>query len=123
MRRGYIAAAAVAVAGLASCASADVNARARATAARDLSCSEAEIRIVDSSYGLYRIRGCGIEATYECAENRATLRLRCRQIASHEWMAPDASSAPPWPDDAPDDPASAHNPSPAAGDHRGPMTR
>lgn len=56
-----------------------MKAQVRARAARDFACSEAETRIVDAVEGVYRLEGCGFEASYECREN-ATLDVTCQQL-------------------------------------------
>jgi hypothetical protein len=77
---------------LSACA-ADVGSRARSTAARDLSCAESQTRIVDEAVGLYRIQACGVEATYQCAEDHRSLSMRCEQIAAYKIEDPPARKA------------------------------
>jgi hypothetical protein len=58
---------------------AEMNTHVRTLAARDLSCGEEHTRIVDSESGVYRMQGCGFEASYTCAET-ASLDIRCERI-------------------------------------------
>ena len=52
----------------------------RSRAARDLSCGEEQTRIIDAESGVYRISGCGLEASYHCAESGTTLTMRCERL-------------------------------------------
>jgi hypothetical protein len=65
---------------LALCSCADVTANVRSRAARDFSCREDQTRVVDEESGVYRITGCGLEASYQCRENGTTLSTRCEQL-------------------------------------------
>ncbi len=66
------------VSGLAACA--DVRTQVRTRAARDFSCAAQQTRIVDAAEGVYRLAGCGLEASYVCAEDRTTLGTHCNRI-------------------------------------------
>jgi hypothetical protein len=67
------------VAGLALAGCADMGSQVKSRAARDLSCGEAQTRIVDAEAGVYRITGCGLEAGYHCTEDR-TFNTRCERL-------------------------------------------
>jgi hypothetical protein len=67
-------------AALLGCAHANLSTNVRTRAARDLSCSEADTRIVDAQSGVFRITGCGLEASYHCAEDGMTLNMHCQQL-------------------------------------------
>jgi hypothetical protein len=62
---------------LAGCA--DMGAQVKHRAARDFSCAEAQTRIVDAEAGVYRIEGCGLEASYQCTEDRR-FNMRCERL-------------------------------------------
>jgi hypothetical protein len=64
--------------GCVGCANMGANVRSRA--ARDLSCREADTRVVDAQSGVYRVTGCGLEASYHCAEDRMSLNIHCQQL-------------------------------------------
>jgi hypothetical protein len=66
--------------GLALTGCANVTTHVRTRAARDLSCGEAQTRIVDAESGVYRISGCGLEASYHCSESGTTLNMRCERL-------------------------------------------
>ena len=68
--------------GLCGCAllgCADVKSQVRTRAARDFSCQEDETQIVDADRGVYRISGCGLEASYHCTED-SSLNARCQRL-------------------------------------------
>jgi hypothetical protein len=50
-------------------------------AAQDFRCSEDQLKIVDRESTVFRIAGCGTEATYVCKEGR-NLRTTC---AKADW--------------------------------------
>ena len=52
----------------------------RTRAARDFSCSESQTRIVDDESGVYKVTGCGLQASYECHEDNMSLNMRCQQL-------------------------------------------
>lgn len=63
--------------GLLGCA--DVGSQVRTRAARDFSCGEDQTEIVDAEAGVYRIAGCGLEASYHCTEDTG-LTPRCQRL-------------------------------------------
>jgi hypothetical protein len=74
-------------------ACADTTTQVRSRAARDMSCGEKETRVVDGEGGVYRVLGCGLEASYVCSEDR-TLSTHCKRIymsKSEQSAAPKAS--------------------------------
>jgi hypothetical protein len=62
---------------LGACASMDTQVRTRA--ARDLSCKQDAMRIVDREATVFRVAGCGSFATYECHE-LPTLAMQCDRV-------------------------------------------
>ena len=62
---------------LIGCAETSVQVRSRA--ARDFSCAQEHTRIVDAEAGVYRMEGCGLVASYVCAENSA-LDMHCDRV-------------------------------------------
>ena len=71
---------ALCVAWLSRCSAARTWARRSKTrAARDFSCGEAQTRSSTPRPGVYRIAGCGLEASYHCTEDRA-LNARCQRL-------------------------------------------
>ncbi len=67
------------VVGLALLGCADMGSQVKTRAARDFSCGEAQTRILDAEAGVYRITGCGLEASYHCTEDR-TFNTRCERL-------------------------------------------
>lgn len=67
------------VVGLALWGCADMGAQVKSRAARDFSCGEAQTHIVDAEAGVYRLTGCGLEASYHCTEDR-TFNTRCERL-------------------------------------------
>jgi hypothetical protein len=65
--------------GLALSGCAETSVQIRSRAARDLSCAEEHTRIVDAEAGVYRMEGCGLVASYVCAENSA-LDMHCDRV-------------------------------------------
>ncbi|MFI5308377.1 MAG: hypothetical protein ACHQ53_13540 [Polyangiales bacterium] len=61
-------------------ACADTTQRVRTRAARDFSCAEAQTKIVDGESGVYKVAGCGLQASYECHEDGTSLSMRCQQL-------------------------------------------
>ena len=59
------------------CAETSVQVRSRA--AHDFSCAQEHTRIVDAEAGVYRMEGCGLVASYVCAENSA-LDMHCDRV-------------------------------------------
>jgi hypothetical protein len=68
---------------LGGCATMDGQVRERA--ARDFSCRQERLHIVDAEGPVFRVAGCGSIATYQCEEH--VLAMRCRRAS---WDAPDA---------------------------------
>ena len=64
-------------AALAGCT--DMKSQVRSRAARDFSCGEDQTQIVDAQAGVYRIAGCGLEASYHCTEDSG-LTPRCQRL-------------------------------------------
>lgn len=62
---------------LAGCA--DVSTQVKTRAARELACNESQTKIVDAEAGVYRVAGCGFEASYQCTEDRA-LNTVCQRL-------------------------------------------
>lgn len=58
---------------------ADMRTQVRTRAARDLSCGQEKTRILDAEAGVYRISGCGLEASYRCTEDMG-LNTRCERL-------------------------------------------
>jgi len=52
----------------------------RTRAARDFSCNKSETKIVDDESGVYKVTGCGLQASYECHEDNMSLNMRCQQL-------------------------------------------
>jgi hypothetical protein len=48
---------------------ADMGSQVKSRAAHDFSCGEDQTQIVDAEGGVYRISGCGLEASYQCTED------------------------------------------------------
>jgi len=65
--------------GLALIGCAETSVQIRGRAARDFSCAEEHTRIVDAEAGVYRMEGCGLVASYVCAENSA-LDMHCDRV-------------------------------------------
>lgn len=63
----------------ASCAGMEDTVRARA--AHDFHCGESQLRILDQADTVFRIAGCGSEATFVCNDTRG-LRTQCKRA---EW--------------------------------------
>ena len=80
------------VSGLLLAACADVAGNVRKRAARDLAC--ADTRVVDEDYGVYRVAGCGFEASYRCSED-VNLSTRCERLYVSKTETPAAPKAPP----------------------------
>ncbi len=64
---------------VAGCASLEDTVRTRA--AHDFHCQESDLKVVDREQTVFRIAGCGEEATYVCTESR-NLRVSCKRA---EW--------------------------------------
>lgn len=73
----------------AGCAGLESHVRTRA--AHDFQCREADLRILDQAETVFRVAGCGHEATYVCSDN-ASLRTSCKRVAATE-REPTASTA------------------------------
>jgi hypothetical protein len=73
----------VLTAALAGCASLDANVRKRAAA--DFSCKQDKIHVVDAYASVFRVAGCGLVATYRCAD-APLLAAHCHRIV---WDAPE----------------------------------
>jgi hypothetical protein len=58
---------------------ADVSTQVKTRAAREFACNEAQTQIVDAEAGVYRVAGCGLEASYQCSEDR-TLHTVCQRL-------------------------------------------
>lgn len=58
---------------------ADVGSQVRTRAARDLACGEDQTQIVDAEAGVYRITGCGLEASYHCTDD-SNFSARCQRL-------------------------------------------
>jgi hypothetical protein len=67
---------------LGGCATMDGQVRERA--ARDFSCGQERLRIVDAEGPVFRVAGCGSIATYQCEEH--VLAMRCKRAS---WDGPD----------------------------------
>jgi hypothetical protein len=68
--------------GLLACAllgCSDMQSQVRTRAAHEFSCQEDQTRIVDAEAGVYRISGCGLEASYHCTEDNS-LNTRCQRL-------------------------------------------
>ena len=63
---------------LCSCG-ADMRSQVKTRAARDFSCREDQTQIVDAESGVYRLSGCGLEASYHCTEDTG-LNTRCQRL-------------------------------------------
>ena len=59
--------------------------KVRTRAAHDFRCSEDQLRITDREETVFRIAGCGEEATYVCEDTR-TLRTHCKRAV---WSEPE----------------------------------
>ena len=82
------------VAGLALLGCVDAGTQVKSRAARDFSCGASETRILDAEAGLYRVAGCGFEATYQCTEDRA-LNTRCERLYMSKVSDPAPTKAQP----------------------------
>jgi hypothetical protein len=60
----------------AGCAS--LESRVRTRAAADFHCSEQQLEVLDRTERVFRVAGCGEEATYICQDD-ASLRTRCQR--------------------------------------------
>lgn len=60
----------------AGCASLESKVRTRA--ASDFRCNEDQLRILDHESSVFRIAGCGEEATYVCTESRS-FNVHCKR--------------------------------------------
>jgi hypothetical protein len=58
---------------------ADMTSQVKDRAARDLSCGADQTQVVDAEGGVYRIAGCGLEASYHCTEDTG-LNTRCQRL-------------------------------------------
>ena len=58
---------------------ADMRSQVRTRAARDFSCQEEQTEIVDAEAGVYRLSGCGLEASYHCTEDNQ-FNARCQRL-------------------------------------------
>jgi hypothetical protein len=58
---------------------ADMSSHVRSHAARDFSCREEQTQIVDAEAGVYRLSGCGLEASYYCTDDNS-LNARCQRL-------------------------------------------
>ena len=66
---------------LAAAGCAGLESTVKTRAAQDFRCSEERLKIVDRESTVFRVAGCGSEATYVCKEGR-NLRTTCQQA---EW--------------------------------------
>jgi hypothetical protein len=51
----------------------------RTHAARDFACREDQTQLLDAEGGVYRLSGCGLEASYTCTEDIG-LNARCQRL-------------------------------------------
>jgi hypothetical protein len=61
----------------AGCAS-SLESRVRRRAAADFHCREQDLKIIDRQEPVFRVAGCGEEATYICSDS-ANLRTHCKR--------------------------------------------
>jgi hypothetical protein len=73
---------------------ADMSSQVRSRAARDFSCREDQTQIVDAEAGVYRISGCGLEASYHCSDDTG-LNMRCQRLYLSKVDEPTAPKAQP----------------------------
>jgi hypothetical protein len=72
---------------------ADVGSQVRTRAAHDFSCREDQTRIVDAEAGVYRIAGCGLEASYHCSEENGASQ-RCQRLYLSKAAEPEPKRRP-----------------------------
>jgi hypothetical protein len=57
----------------------NMSSQVRSRAARDFSCGEEQTQIVDAEANVYRLSGCGLEASYHCTDD-SSLNARCQRL-------------------------------------------
>lgn len=74
-----------------------MSAQVRSRAARDFSCREDQTQIVDAEANVYRISGCGLEASYHCTDdtrlNASCQRLYLSKVSEPAAPKPEAGSS------------------------------
>jgi hypothetical protein len=71
----------------------NMSSQVRSRAARDFSCGEEQTQIVDAEAGVYRLSGCGLEASYHCTDD-TSLNARCQRLYLSKVNAPTPKAAP-----------------------------
>lgn len=74
---------------------ADMPTVVRAQAARDLGCTKERVVILDGDLGIYRLRACGLEASYFCRDGAVLGTVDCERL---EFDVPPAKGVPPAPE-------------------------
>lgn len=59
----------------------------KSRAAHDFSCGVEQTQIVDAEGGVYRLEGCGFQASYHCTEDSG-LKMQCQRLYMSEIAEP-----------------------------------
>jgi hypothetical protein len=72
-------------------ACADMTEVVRERAGNDLDCEEDRIYVEDAELGVYRLRGCGKEASYRCTDGRGIGEVSCVRLDRTDLVEPGAA--------------------------------